>query len=192
MSYAIQNFYNMNQKVHFNKRTYLTWIFRNLPIIIAYINKTNNIFMYLSIDKQFQIYNTHLFHTFFNNGFYKLCRKLTVTWRPLLGSNYIKSLEYWSCKLGIYLVESDIKVYKSIVVSQEYFLNIYLHPVLVSNIPLQNKYYRTVLIKFMYLLLLNWQVWKRVYDIAFRFTLITKDFYLIRCYNQPKFKIHHI
>lgn len=192
MSYAIQNFYNINQKIRFNQKLYLIWLFRNLPLIITYITKSLNIFSLLTLNYKHDLSVQDFFRFFYNNSFYKIFKKLTNTWRPLLGTNYTKSLEYWTCKLGNALIGDDHISYNATQISNNQFFNLYFTPVKISNIPLQNKLYRNVLVRFLHLLLINWQLWPRYYNIAFRYVLITKNYYILRFYDQPKYKIFHL
>lgn len=192
MSYAIQNFYNINQKLRFNQKLYLLWLFKNLPVIITYITKSLNTFSFFTLNYKYDFSVQNFFKFFFNNSFFKIFKKLTTNWRPLLGTNYTKSLEYWICKLGNSLIENKIISYKSLQISNNQFFNLYFYPLKISNIPLQNKLYRNVLVRFLHLLLINWQLWPRYYNIAFRYVIITKNYYILRFYDQPKYKIFHL
>jgi hypothetical protein len=192
MSYAVQNFYNVNQKLRFNQKLYLLWFCRNIPAIIIYITKSLNIFYLSTLNKTLDFSTQDFFHFFYNNSFYKIFKKLTSTWRPLLGTNYTKSLSYWGCKLGNSLLDETIIKSIPVQISNTQFFNTYFYPVKVSNIPLQNKLYRNVLVRFLHLLIIGWQLWPHYYNIAFRYVLITKNYYVLRFYNQPKYKVFHL
>ena len=59
------------------------------------------------------------------------------------------------------------------------------------GISLHNKHYRVAMFKFLNLLLVNWQLWNKVYNYELRFIIITEPFLLLRFYNNYYFKIHN-
>lgn len=191
MSYAIQNFYNVNQALIVNQKLYLNWTFRNLIPIVTLITKNvlNNYGMV--------IYNNYgkvllaLFNIFFCDGFYKIFRNLIGKWKPLLGTNYTKSLEYWTFKAGSAFCDNEPLSIMPTPITDQWFFNQYHSSVVLSNISLHNKYYRTVLIKFMLLLLNNWQLWKKTHNISWKFLIINKNFHIIRYYNYYYFKMYN-
>ena len=79
MSYAIQNFYNVNQKLRFNQKLYLLWLFRNLPIIITYIVKSLNTFSLFTLNYKSNFSIQDFFIFFYNNSLYKIFKKLNST-----------------------------------------------------------------------------------------------------------------
>lgn len=131
-------------------------------------------------------------HVFFNAGLYKIFKRLLYKWKPLLGSNYTQSLEYWTFKLGIASLEHETTSVSLLPANKTYFFNQYFTSVVVSNISLHNKYYRTVLMKFLQLLLVNWQLWKKTYQISFQYIIINRNFHLMRCYNKYFFKMYNL
>ena len=191
LSYVIQNFYNVNQSLVLNQKLYLIWINRNSPLILTFIIKNWNLLInnisYLNNIQSLQQLNRF----FFNTGFYKLFKTLLIKWNPLLTTNYIKSLQYWTLKFNNILLDKQTNSVSLLTVENEFFYNQYFNNVVISNISLHNKYYRTVILKFITLLTLNWQLWNRNYNISFKFMLITKNFHLIRFYNTYFFKMYN-
>lgn len=125
------------------------------------------------------------------NGFYYIFKNLLSKWKPLLGTNYTKSLEYWTCKVGSSFCSQDCLVLNPVTVTNIWFYNQYHYNVVLSNISLHNKYYRTVLIKFILLLINSWQLWKKTYNISWKFLIINKNFHLIKYYNYYYFKMYN-
>lgn len=154
---------------------------------------TTNTLTYIGI----AVYNNYgkfylsLLNIFFLDGFNKIFRNLMARWKPLLGTNYTKSLEYWTFKVGSLFCDSAyISVYPT-PITNNWFFNQYHTNVVLSNISLHNKYYRVVLIKFLLLLVNSWQLWKKTHNISWKFLIINKNFHLIRYYNYYYFKMYN-
>lgn len=191
LSYVIQNFYNVNQSLVLNQKLYLIWINRNSPLILTFINKNwilliNNL---SCLSNSVSLYQLTRF--FFNTGFYMLFKTLLTKWKPFLTTNYTKSLQYWVFKLNISLISKQVINSNLINVEDVLLHNQYFISIPISNISLHNKYYRIVMIKFINMLILPWQLWNRNYNISFKFLLLTKNFNLIRYYNTYFFKIYN-
>jgi len=191
LSYVIQNFYNVNQSLVLNQKLYLIWINRNSPLILTFINKNwmlliNNL-NFLNNSKA--LYQLTRF--FFNSGLSMLFKTLLTKWKPFLTTNYTKSLQYWIFSLNLSLLENRIVNYNLINIEDNLFYNQYFTNITISNISLHNKYYRSVMIKFISMLTLPWQLWNRNYNISFKFLLLTKNFHLIRYYNAYFFKTYN-
>ena len=191
LSYVIQNFYNVNQSLVLNQKLYLIWINRNSPLILTFINKNwilliNNL---SCLNNSRSLYQLTRF--FFNTGFYMLFKTLLTKWKPFLTTNYTKSLQYWVFKLNISLISKQVINSNLINVENVLLHNQYFTSIVISNISLHNKYYRIVMLKFINMLILPWQLWNRNYNISFKFLLLTKNFNLIRYYNTYFFKIYN-
>ncbi len=191
MSYAIQNFSNVNQSLILNQKLYLIWILNNIVTIVTFLTK-NWILTLTSINSKSNI-EAFLFLTrvFFNNGIYKIFKTLLTKWKPFLTVNYTKSVQYWIYKIGTLLLDKKVASNTVTVLHNNYFYNQYYSNFVISNISLHNKYYRVVLLKFLNLTLLNWQSWSKNYNMSYKFMLISKHFYLVRYYNSYFFKMYN-
>ena len=193
MSYVIQNFYSINQTLILNQKLYLIWIFRNIHLILTLIIKDLNTLLNINLfNNNFSIMFT-LTKLFFNNTLIVLLKTLVTKWKPFLSINFTKSLQYWIIISGVEFIDNKTTVLsiKSPQICIDLFNNQYYLNMTVSNISLHNKYYRTVLLKFLVILLNNWQLWNKHYDISFKFLLGTKNLHLIRYYNFYFFKIYN-
>lgn len=191
MSYAIQNLSNVNQSLILNQKLYLIWILNNMSLIITFLTK--NWMSILSTVNAKNNLESVLFLTrmFFNNGFYKIFKTLLTKWKPFLTVNYTKSVQFWVYKIGSFIIEKKSPVNSVIVLKPNYFYNQYYTNFVISNISIHNKYYRTVLLKFLNLSLLTWQSWSKNYNISYKFMLISKYFHLVRYYNSYFFKMYN-
>lgn len=193
MSYVIQNFYNVNQSLILNQKLYLIWIFKNIHLILTLIIKDLNTLLNINLfNTNFSIIFT-LTKLFFNNSLIVLLKTLVTRWKPFLSINFTKSLQYWVLTSGIEFIDNKTTILcvKTPEVSSNLFYNQYYLNMTVSNISLHNKYYRVVLLKFLTILLNNWQLWNKHYNITFKFLLGTKNLHLIKYYNFYFFKIYN-
>lgn len=147
--------------------------------------------MNTTIYKNYGVILLQLFNVFFNDGFYKIFKKTISRWRPLLSTSYNRGLEYWVFRVGLSIIDERVVRFHHVNVGNELVFNQYCTSTVMSNISLHNKYYRTVMMKFMQLLLVNWQVWKKNYNISFQFVVVNKNFHLIRYYNYYYFKMYN-
>jgi hypothetical protein len=191
MSYAIQNLSNVNQSLILNQKLYLIWILNNMSLIVTFLTK--NWISILSTVNAKNNLESVLFLTrmFFNNGFYKIFKTLLTKWKPFLTVNYIKIVHFWVYKIGSFIIENKSPVNNVVVLKPNYFYNQYYTNFVISNISIHNKYYRTVLLKFLNLSLLTWQSWSKNYNISYKFMLISKYFHLVRYYNSYFFKMYN-
>lgn len=191
MSYAIQNLSNVNQSLILNQKLYLIWILNNMSLIITFLTK--NWISILSTVNAKNNLESVLFLTrmFFNNGFYKIFKTLLTKWKPFLTVNYTKSVQFWVYKIGSFIIEKKSPVNSVVVLKPNYFYNQYYTNFVISNISIHNKYYRTVLLKFLNLSLLTWQSWSKNYNISYKFMLVSKYFHLVRYYNSYFFKMYN-
>lgn len=193
MSYVIQNFYNVNQSLILNQKLYLIWIFKNIHLILTLIIKDLNTLLNINLlNNNFSIIFT-LTKLFFNNSLIVLLKTLVTRWKPFLSINFTKSLQYWVLTSGIEFIDNKITILcvKTPEIASNLFYNQYYLNMTVSNISLHNKYYRVVLLKFLTILLNNWQLWNKHYNITFKFLLGTKNLHLIKYYNFYFFKIYN-
>lgn len=193
LSYVIQNFYNVNQSLILNQKLYLIWIFKNIHLILTLIIKDLNTLLNINLfNTNFSIIFT-LTKLFFNNSLIVLLKTLVTRWKPFLSINFTKSLQYWVLTSGIEFIDNKTTILcvKTPEVSSNLFYNQYYLNMTISNISLHNKYYRVVLLKFLTILLNNWQLWNKHYNITFKFLLGTKNLHLIKYYNFYFFKIYN-
>jgi len=193
LSYVIQNFYNVNQSLILNQKLYLIWIFKNIHLILTLIIKDLNTLLNINLlNNNFSIIFT-LTKLFFNNSLIVLLKTLVTRWKPFLSINFTKSLQYWVLTSGIEFIDNKITILcvKTPEIASNLFYNQYYLNMTVSNISLHNKYYRVVLLKFLTILLNNWQLWNKHYNITFKFLLGTKNLHLIKYYNFYFFKIYN-
>lgn len=169
------------------------WIFRNIHLILTVINKNFNFFLNATLLNSYFNSLFGLTKLFFNNGLRPILKTLVTKWKPLLGLNFTKGLQYWILSSGNTFIENkssfSLVNYPQVgrnLVENQYYTNMTL-----SNISLHNKYYRTVLVKFMSLILSNWQLWNKHYTISFKFLVGTKDLHLLRYYNSYFCKIYN-
>ena len=191
MCYVIQNFYSINQSLILNQKLYLIWILKNIYLILTLIIKDLNVLLNINFfNSNFSLVFI-LTKLFFNNSLIRLLKTLVVRWKPFLSINFIKSLQYWIITSGIKFIndKNTVLCIKSPKVSSNLFYNQYYLNMSVSNISLHTKYFRIVLLKFLLILLNNWQLWNKQYNITFKFLLGTKNFHLIKYYNFYFFKI---
>lgn len=190
MSYVIQNFYHVNQGLVFTQKLYLTWVFRNCPLMIALSLRRFHSFIIPGIRLNSPLLYVETVHWLYKGGFTKIWKKLVTRWRPLLGSNYTKGMQYWTYKLGITLLEKETPTVNLIQPDHSILLyNHYYTSVIISNISLHNKYYRIVMMKFLTLLIYSWQVWVKKHRWSFNFILINKNFNVLYFYNYYFFKM---
>lgn len=158
--------------------------------MVALMKKNANTLFKTFLYRNSREFLLEIFQLFFNPGLHKIFKSLVSRWRPLLGTNYTQSLEYWTFKVGISSIEDEVQNYSLLKTNDKLFFNQYFTNVVLSNISLHNKYYRTVLIKFLQLLLVNWQLWKKTYNVSFQYVIVNKNYHLIRCYNKYFFKMY--
>jgi len=193
LSYVIQNFYSINQLLIFNQKLYLIWIFKNIHLILTILIKDLNTLLNINFfNNNFSIVFT-LTRLFFSNSLMKLLKTLVTSWKPFLTINFTKSLQFWIITSGIEFINNKNLTLsiKSPEPSSSLFYNQYYLNMTVSNISLHKKYYRVVLLKFLILLLNNWQSWNKHYNMTFKFLLGTKNIHLISYYNFYFFKIYN-
>jgi len=191
LSYVIQNFYSINQSLILNQKLYLIWILKNINLILTLIIKDLNVLLSINLfNSNFSIIFV-LTKLFFSNSLLILLKTLVTRWKPFLSINFTKSLQYWIITSGIKLIDDKNTVLsiKSSKISSNLFYNQYYLNMTLSNISLHNKYFRLVLLKFLTILLNNWQLWNKQYNITFKFLLGTKNLHLVKYYNFYFFKI---
>ena len=193
MSYLIQNFYTVNQSLILNQKLYLMWVLRNMSIILTLIIKSLTLFLNVSVLSNPSSLVYTFTHLFFGSSFFIILKTVVSKWKPFLGSNLTRSMQYWIFKTGIHYVDDKqlVVVVKSPSLSKNLIENQYVLNQTISNISLHSKYYRTVMLKFLIILLTNWQLWNKHHSITFKFLLINKNFNLIRYYNFYFFKIYN-
>lgn len=192
LSYVIQNFYSVNQAMILNQKSHSIWVFKNTPLMVTLIiQRTNLITNIVNVRSNVAVW-IHLINVFYKAGFANVFNTLTSRWTPLLGTNYPKGMHYWTYKMGIFLIDKENWQGQLKDTSDELFFNQYYTPVVVSNVSLHNKYYRTVMMRFFQLLITNWQYWPRTYNIAFQFLLVNKNFHLVKYYNFYFFKMYNL
>lgn len=190
MSYVIQNFYQVNQGLVFTQKLYLIWVFRNSPLMISLSLRHFHTFIVPVMYLNSSLLYVEMVNWLYKSGFTKIWNKLVTRWKPLLGSNFTKGMQYWTYKLGSSLLEKNylkvnlLQPHDNFVIYNQYYTS-----VVVSNISLHNKYYRIVMMKFLNLVLYTWQVWVQRHRWTFNFILINKNFHVLYFYNFYFFKM---
>jgi hypothetical protein len=133
LSYAIQNFYHVNQSLPITQKAVLAWTFRNIHLIVAFMKINTNTFFKIGIYSTSNSFIIESLHVFFNAGLYKIFKRLLYKWKPLLGSNYTQSLEYWTFKLGIASLEHETTSVSLLPTNKTYFFNQYFTSVVVLS-----------------------------------------------------------
>lgn len=192
MSYVIQNFSKNPVVLKLSYRNYFVWLLKNItPILNLFLYNSN---LFYGVNSLFFKRNKpFLLRLYFSRGFIKLFSKISLYWRPILANNLIKSCEYWSFNISLTMLKRNSiintpKIYfKENLFKDQFFLEKkYI------NIPFNNKYYRQVLISFLYLLLTNWQVWRKSYYTQFTFSLVKHNLSLLKLYNTRFLKIYNV
>lgn len=181
----------MNQSLLVTQKVVLSWALRNIHPAVAFMKKNVNTLFSTFLFKNSRAFIFDLFNLFYNAGLYRVFKRLVGRWRALLGSNYTQSLEYWTFQIGLLSIDDRVENSYLLPTNHKLFFNQYFTNVVVSNISLHNKYYRTVLIKFLQILLVNWQLWKKTYNISFQYVILNRNYYLLRCYNKYYFKVYN-
>jgi hypothetical protein len=192
MSYVIQNYYISNTASRLTYRKYYNWLYRNTGLILSL---TLRLFHQVSGQLKFNtlnFFNTNALKLFFCDGLLKLFTKSSIKWRPLLESQYIRSAEYWAYQLNTSLLENKTINPPFIGYSRSYTLNQYFIEKKYAGISIHNKYYRTVLVHFVRLVISNWQVWRPQFRVCLKFILINYNYHAFRFFNTRFFQIHSV
>ena len=181
----------MNQSLLITQKVVLSWALRNIHPAVAFMKKNVNTIFKAFLYRNSREFLFEIFHLFYNAGLYRIFKRLVGRWRALLGSNYTHSLEYWTFQIGLVSIDDRVTNSYLLPTNEKLFFNQYFTNVVMSNISLHNKYYRTVLVKFLQILLVNWQLWKKTYNISFQYIIINRNYHLLRCYNKYYFKVYN-
>ena len=194
MSYVIQNFHSINPNLILNQKVYLVWVLRNINLILTFILRDlNSSFSTKLCKTNFQVLNS-LLATFYNKSLYVILKTIVKKWKSFIKLNFNSSLQYWIFSYGLDLLKSSsiiTRVNMKLKSDSKLLHNQYFLTNTISNISLHNKHYRTVMLKFMSLILSNWQSWNRHFKISFKFVLGSKNFFFLRFYNCYFFKIYN-
>ena len=128
MSYAIQNFYSVNQAMILNQKSHSIWAFKNTPLMVTLIIQWTNLITHIVNVKSNGAVWIHLIHVFYKAGFANVFNTLIPRWKPLLGSNYPKGMHYWTYKMGIALIDKVEWQGQLKDTSNEFFLISIIHP----------------------------------------------------------------
>jgi len=191
----MQNFYNTNPIIVLNHRLRITWLSRNLYLIIVLVYKTFNKFLCnTTFTNNFDLlYRLNLI--FFSRGFMTNFKTTKKKWKSFMTIAITKSLQHHLFKNGIDFV--DYKVVKPLnpnlrFSTTQLFLNQNYLPLTLSNISLHNKPYRNVMFRYLLLVLTNWQHWNRNLRLTLRYLIGSNELQMLYFYNMYIFKIYNL
>lgn len=195
ISYVMQNFYNINPLLTLNHRLRVTWLLRNIYLIVILIFKTYNTFLF---NVKFKTNHDLLYRLnllFFARSFMSTLQTTQKKWKTFITLSLTKSIKHHIYLNGLTFI--DTKVMKPINSSirfskNELLFNQYYLPFSISNISLHNKPFRNVLFRTLLLLLTNWQHWNKHFSISFGFLLGSSDLYMLYFYNMYIFKVYNL
>ena len=190
MSYVTQNYYRPNTNLRLTYRRYYSWLFSNaaaiLTLVLQLSQKNKGVWLNLTFIKN----PTQFINTFFSKGLTRLFTKAALSWRPLVESQFVKGLEYWAYTSNITLLSKTVvKLAPKASYSSTYFFNPDWVEKSYTSITLYNKYYRTVLINFLFLLIRGWQAWQPYFTFTSGLIFVSKDLHLLKFFNTRLFKI---
>jgi hypothetical protein len=188
MNYVVQHFHWNQPIILMNHKIYVNAILRNLFLILTFTKVLNNFILGLKIHSECETRFLLLATKYFSGGFSKIFKFILHRWKPVLAINYTKSVEYWIFKTASLWLENKQITYKNNQNSQTWFLNQYNTPTRISHVAFQKKTMRQVVFKFLHFLLLNWDVWPRFFKFGLNFTILTRSYLLLRCYNRYYFR----
>jgi len=193
LSYVIQNFYKPNPTFRLSSRKYYNWLYANN------VNILNLIFFgtFLINDKNFNLLNLNtpssVINFFFPKSLFKLFSKTSLKWSVIFSNTYIKSLEYWSYKTSLQLLDKNTTPsYRQQKPSNILNYNLYFVETRYVSTSFFNRYYSTVLSHFLYLSIKPWQVWKSTFNNSYGFMVHNNSFHMLRYFNTNFFKIHSV
>jgi hypothetical protein len=190
LSYVTQNYYRPNTNLRLTYRRYYSWLFSNaaaiLTLVLQLSQKNKGVWLNLTFIKN----PTQFINTFFSKGLTRLFTKAALSWRPLVESQFVKGLEYWAYTSNITLLSKTVvKLAPKASYSSTYFFNQVWVEKSYTSITLYNKYYRTVLINFLFLLIRGWQAWQPYFTFTSGLIFVSKDLHLLKFFNTRLFKI---
>jgi len=189
MSYVSQNFSPYPQITILTQRLKLTFLARNIKLIITLTkHKLSTWFLY-TFKKTDSIYYLEIYKLLFVDYLELVLFTINKTTHAIHTHNITKSLQYWVLTGATMFIENNYKLKELMPITDRYIQNQYHMPINMSNISLHNKSYRKVLIFFMQNLLVDWNVWSKHYRISFQFLIGNESLYLLRFYNLYFFKL---
>jgi hypothetical protein len=190
MSYAIQNYYRPSVTLRLTYRRYHLWLLANAPRMLLLFSHLSKHDYWLHLDQTFLQRPAHFFRLIFSKGMLRFFTKSTLKWRPIVGSQFIQGLEYWAYKTNLQIVENNLPKHSpSLSFTPTYFLNQVRLEKNYTNITLSQKYYRIVLINFLYLSVRSWQVYRPYFRLPLNLFFVSKDLYLLKYFNTRIFRV---
>jgi len=193
LSYAIQNFYRLSPVNRLTYRRYYNWLYRNTASIwylINYLHLNSNIYLQ-TLSKS--LISPKFLKSLFSKSLIKLFTKKILKWRPVKESQWVRGVEYWAYKTILHNTLINEAAVKPVLYHSEvYFYNQYLFEKRYVLISFYQKYYRTVLVNFLHLLLRPWQFWRSHLFYDMNSLLITGEFFLLRFLNTRLFKVYSV
>lgn len=101
--------------------------------------KSANLFLFIMDDEYF--------HQAFRGGLLRYYSSKSPAWRPLLESQYVRSLEYWSFRNSLIVVTDRVNYFDTLAVkplSNTFFLNQYLFEKRYTSLSAKSQTYRTM------------------------------------------------
>jgi len=190
LSYAIQNYYRPSTTLRLTYRRYHLWLLSNAPRLLMLFTQLSHKTKGVELGSTFLKHPSTFLSLFFSKGILKLFTKSALKWRPLVGSQFVKGLSYWAYRVNLNLIENESVVHvPKLTFSPTYFLNQTLLEKSYTNITLSSKYYRVVMMNFLYLSFRGWQVWRSQFKFTSSLIFVGKDLHLLKYFNTRIFKI---
>lgn len=190
MSYAIQNYYRPSVTLRLTYRRYHLWLVANAPRMLFLFSHLAKHDQWVQLNTTFLQRPFHFFKLIFSKGLLRFFTKSTLKWRPIVGSQFIQGLEYWAYQTNLQILNNNLpKSSPCLTFSDTYFINQPLLEKSYTNVTLSSKYYRIVLMNFLYLSTRTWQVWRPYFRLPSNLVFVSKDLYLLKYFNTRIFRV---
>jgi len=193
--YVVQNFYKQSPFIKITYKIKLLWVLKNSQLLLSLAK-----FHYLSLVHDFSILRSTLstlttktilpllLGSFFENIQYLMFKKHLKAPKTFWKINFDTSLKY--NLFQNLLLKSNTST--NVVVPQEKFLfNQYYWPLLVANVSLHKKLYRTFLITYLFHTISFWPKLNNHFNLILKYYLINDNFLLLGYYNKYYFKVYN-
>lgn len=193
LSYVNQNYLKAITPPRLTYKSYFYWLLRNsrtLPLIlIAPLKHVSKIWLY----NNSWVFDKPLLSFYFSKGISHLFSKTSITWKPILESAYNRGLEYWAYRsvLECFPNANFNGYYQPKIASNPWFNQIYLENNYIG-VAFFNKYFRTVLIYHLFLVIKPWQIWRTHFKFSYGLLIKNDAFHLLRFFNTQFFKQYSV
>jgi hypothetical protein len=193
LSYVNQNYLFSSPSRKLNYRSYYLWLQRNSQLILTLITYTNKMLLTNLRVVKTQQFLQQLSRVYFRSGLFKPFSHLSPQWKPILESQFVRGLEYWSYRplvqalslsqapYNLILPTSDLLFYNQVFYDNKYIA-----------VSVSNRYYRVMLTHLLLLLLKPWQLWNPLFSHSYNFLASLDAYSLVRFYNSRFFKVYSV